>query len=220
MAGRAQAVPVRMTIKRERKLRRIIAAGTSAQRLVLRARIVLAAAEGKENAAIARGLGCSTGTVRLWRGRFPCSAFPGSWVNRGPGGRRRTARACAGGRRDRDAGPAGWGVVPVAGDDRPPPARTRPGDFAGHRRAGPRGRGRPPAQGERLAQPRRRPLVLVPRRSSVPVGCHNARTVVLGRAFLDRQAALWYSLINPLTAVRRLIRAVMSMASLGSCTGG
>jgi len=65
MAGRAQAVSVRMTIKRERKLRRIIAAGTSAQRLVLRARIVLAAAEGKENAAIARGLGCSTGTVRL-----------------------------------------------------------------------------------------------------------------------------------------------------------
>jgi hypothetical protein len=52
------------------------------------------------------------------------------------------------------------------------------------------------------------------------VGCHNARTLLLGRAFPDRQAALWYSLINPLTAVWRLIRAVMSMASLGSCTGG
>ena len=77
MAGRAQAVPVRMTMKRERKLRRIIAAGTSAQRLVLRARIVLAAAEGKENAAIARGLGCSTGTVRLWRGRFAALGIPG-----------------------------------------------------------------------------------------------------------------------------------------------
>jgi hypothetical protein len=55
---------------------------------------------------------------------------------------------------------------------------------------------------------------------AAPVGCHNARTAVLDRAFLDRQVALWYSLINPLTAVRRLIRAVMSMASLGSCTGG
>jgi Aconitase C-terminal domain len=36
----------------------------------------------------------------------------------------------------------------------------------------------------------------------------------------DHQAALWYSLISPLTVVRRLIRAVMSMASLGSCIGG
>jgi putative transposase len=62
--------------------------------------------------------------------------------------------------------------------------------------------------------------VAVLRRATPRVGCHNARTVVLGRAFLDCQAALWYSLINPLTAVRRLIRAVMSMASLGSCTGG
>ena len=36
----------------------------------------------------------------------------------------------------------------------------------------------------------------------------------------DRQAALWYSLISPLTVVRRLIRAVMSMASPGLCMGG
>jgi hypothetical protein len=36
----------------------------------------------------------------------------------------------------------------------------------------------------------------------------------------DHQAALWYSLISPLTVVRRLIRAVMSMASPGSCIGG
>ena len=40
MAGRARAVPVRMTVKRDRKLRQVIAAGTSPQRLVLRARIV------------------------------------------------------------------------------------------------------------------------------------------------------------------------------------
>ncbi len=36
----------------------------------------------------------------------------------------------------------------------------------------------------------------------------------------DRQAALWYSLISPLKVVRRLIRAVMSMASPGLCTSG
>ena len=53
-----------------------------------------------------------------------------------------------------------------------------------------------------------------------PVGCHNARKLSLGWVSRDRQAALWYSLISPLTVVRRLIRAVMLMASPGSCTGG
>ena len=53
MAGRSRAVPVTLTIKRRRKLEQIIAAGTSPQRLVLRAEIVLAAAAGTANAAIA-----------------------------------------------------------------------------------------------------------------------------------------------------------------------
>ena len=44
MAGRARAVPIRLTIKRRRKLEQIVAAATSPQRLVLRDRIVLAAA--------------------------------------------------------------------------------------------------------------------------------------------------------------------------------
>jgi transposase len=77
MAGCARAVPVRMTIKRHRKLKQVIAAGTSPQRLVLRARIALAAAEGKENAAIARELGCSANTVRTWRGRFAAEGIRG-----------------------------------------------------------------------------------------------------------------------------------------------
>ena len=77
MAGRARAVPVRMTIKRRRKLEQIIRAGTSPQQLVLRARIVLAAAEGRENARIARDLGCSTATARTWRGRFAVRGIPG-----------------------------------------------------------------------------------------------------------------------------------------------
>ncbi len=71
------AVPVRMTVERHRKLRQIIAAGTSPQRLVLRARIVLAAAEGKENAEIARDLDCSVNTVRTWRGRFAAEGIRG-----------------------------------------------------------------------------------------------------------------------------------------------
>ena len=50
------------------------------------------------------------------------------------------------------------------------------------------------------------------------VGCHNARTTLLGWVSRDRQAALRYSLISPLTVVRRLIGAVMSLASPGLCT--
>ncbi len=56
MASRARAVPVKLTVKRRRKLEQILAAGTSPQRLVLRAKIVLAAAAGAANAAIARDL--------------------------------------------------------------------------------------------------------------------------------------------------------------------
>jgi transposase len=44
---------------------------------VLRARIVLAAAEGKTNAQIAGDLGCSTAVARTWRGRFARRGFPG-----------------------------------------------------------------------------------------------------------------------------------------------
>jgi transposase len=77
MPGRARAVPVRLTIKRRRKLEQIVRAATSPQRLVLRARIVLAAAAGAANAAIARDLGCSVAVVRTWRRRFACRGIPG-----------------------------------------------------------------------------------------------------------------------------------------------
>lgn len=66
-----------MTVKRRRKLERIVAARTSEQRLVLRARIVLAAADGRANAAIAAELGCSVPTVRTWRERFARRGVPG-----------------------------------------------------------------------------------------------------------------------------------------------
>jgi transposase len=72
-----EAVPVRMTIKRDRKLRQVIGAGTSPQRLVLRARIILAAAAGEPNAKIARDLGCTENTVRQWRKRFAREGIPG-----------------------------------------------------------------------------------------------------------------------------------------------
>ena len=43
---------------------------TTAQQIALRARIILAAAEGNNNAQIARQLGMSIDMVRLWRGRW------------------------------------------------------------------------------------------------------------------------------------------------------
>jgi hypothetical protein len=46
------------------------------------------------------------------------------------------------------------------------------------------------------------------------------RTLVLSWCFCARQAALWYSLIKPWTTCLRLIRAVTSTASPGSCSGG
>lgn len=79
------AVPVRMTIKRERKLRQVISAGTSPQRLLLRARIILAAAAGDENAKIARDLGCGETTVREWRKWFKEAAMAAA---HNPGGLR------------------------------------------------------------------------------------------------------------------------------------
>src|SRR5664279_397312 len=77
MSGRARAVTIRLTAKRRRRLEQIVRAATSPQRLVLRARIVLAAAGGMANAAIARQLGCSVAMVRAWRGRFAVRGIPG-----------------------------------------------------------------------------------------------------------------------------------------------
>jgi transposase len=51
-------------------LREITRAGTSEQRMVMRARIILRAAEGAANNAVAHELGVSIPTVLLWRRRF------------------------------------------------------------------------------------------------------------------------------------------------------
>jgi transposase len=85
MSGRPQAVPVVLTRKRRRKLEQIVRAGTSPQRLVLRARIALAAGEGTANAQISREVGCSETTVRTWRGRFARLGVPGLFDKRRPG---------------------------------------------------------------------------------------------------------------------------------------
>ena len=50
---------------------------TSAQALALRARIVLAAANGERSKDIAAELGCSKSTVGRWRGRFASRGLDG-----------------------------------------------------------------------------------------------------------------------------------------------
>lgn len=54
----------------EQGLRRLVGSGKTPQKIVLRAQILLLAAEGIPNNAIATRLGTSRPTVLLWRGRF------------------------------------------------------------------------------------------------------------------------------------------------------
>jgi transposase len=60
-----------------RRLEFLVRAGNTPQKLVQRARIILLAAAGRPNAAIAREVGMSRPTVLLWRERFARGGVPG-----------------------------------------------------------------------------------------------------------------------------------------------
>jgi len=64
------APPLAVSQPEAETLREITRAGTSEQRMVMRARIILRAAEGAANVEVARELGVSIPTVLLWRRRF------------------------------------------------------------------------------------------------------------------------------------------------------
>ena len=64
------APPLVITESERAALAALLRAGTTEQRLVMRARIVLAAANGTANERIAAEIGVNPGTVLLWRGRF------------------------------------------------------------------------------------------------------------------------------------------------------
>jgi transposase len=64
------APPLAVSETEAETLRALTRAGTSEQRMVMRARIVLRAAEGAANVAVAEELGVSIPTVLLWRRRF------------------------------------------------------------------------------------------------------------------------------------------------------
>jgi transposase len=70
-------VPVVLGPATRAALDKIIDAPTSQVRQVLRARIVLLAAEGQPNAAVAAELGCNVNTARLWRNRFLAQGLSG-----------------------------------------------------------------------------------------------------------------------------------------------
>lgn len=71
------AVPVVLDEPTRAQLRRIVRAGASQVRAVLRAQIVLAAADGACNTHIAVDLRIRQDTVRKWRGRFAVAGLAG-----------------------------------------------------------------------------------------------------------------------------------------------
>jgi transposase len=75
--SRCAAVPIAVSSIERQVLTARARRARGEQRDVLRARIVLAAAGGQSNAAIARTLAITEDTVRRWRGRFAAERVPG-----------------------------------------------------------------------------------------------------------------------------------------------
>ena len=89
--NRAPALP--LTPEHRATLERWLRAGTTAQRVVLRSRIVLLAADGLPSKYIAQRLGTSQDTVRVWRRRFAAGG-PDVLTHDAPGrGRKRQITA-------------------------------------------------------------------------------------------------------------------------------
>src|SRR4051794_41883749 len=75
--SRCKAVPIALRSIERRVLTARARRARGEQRDVVRARIVLAAADGQPNAAIARRLGVTEDTVRRWRGRVAAERVAG-----------------------------------------------------------------------------------------------------------------------------------------------
>ncbi len=65
-----RATAIRLSEQEQEELRRLTKRHRSEQQVVLRARIILAAAQGSSNIHIARELDINVDTVRLWRDRW------------------------------------------------------------------------------------------------------------------------------------------------------
>ena len=75
MAG-PQPLAITVTPPQQVVLEGLLRQHSCPQALVLRARIVLAAASGQRNEPMARHLGCTPKTVRKWRARWAAAAAP------------------------------------------------------------------------------------------------------------------------------------------------
>jgi transposase len=71
------ACPIVLSLEERTELERIVGARTSSQQMVQRAQIVLRAAAGASNTAIAAALGLARGTVQQWRQRFATQRLAG-----------------------------------------------------------------------------------------------------------------------------------------------
>src|SRR3954466_13984474 len=69
--------PISLPAEERQLLERLVAAPTSAQRDVLRARVVLLLAAGHSNQEVAAKLETSARTVSLWRGRWSRDGLTG-----------------------------------------------------------------------------------------------------------------------------------------------
>jgi putative transposase len=63
-------VPIELSGEERQALEALVRRKSTGQQVALRARMILAAAEGLNNAQIGRQLGVEADTVRLWRGRW------------------------------------------------------------------------------------------------------------------------------------------------------
>src|ERR1700682_2706538 len=72
-------VPLALPEADQQQLRQWLSAFGTPQQVALRSRIVLAAAEGQSDNAIARSLAVNRKTVTLWRERFAQQGLDGMW---------------------------------------------------------------------------------------------------------------------------------------------
>lgn len=71
------ATPITLAPEERAELERRVRARTSRQQEALRAQIVLRAAQGERNIAIAAAVGCARHTVQHWRDRFAAERLAG-----------------------------------------------------------------------------------------------------------------------------------------------